>query len=88
MPYEIRLTRQADRQLDRLPRNVLPRVEAAIEALATDPYPPGCQAIRGPLPLHRIRVGDYRVRNDVLEVLIVLVGHRRDVYRGLRDLSD
>ena len=37
--------------------------------------------------LWRIRVGNYRVlyevRDDVLVVLVVRIGHRREVYRGL-----
>ena len=63
----------------------------AIEQLADDPRPVGCKTMRGPEQFLRIRVGDYRVVyqvNDdqrVLEVLIVRVGHRREVYRFLKE---
>jgi len=42
--------------------------------------------LAGDEALYRLRVGDYRViyqvRDRVLVVLVVEVGHRRDVYRG------
>lgn len=56
-----------------------------IEALA-DPRQRG-QALKGSAlgDFWRYRIGDYRVicdiRDDVLVVLVLDVGHRRDVYR-------
>lgn len=51
--------------------------------LGEDPRPPGARALRG-RDGYRVRVGDYRIiytiRNDVLVVVVVTVGHRRDVY--------
>jgi len=51
--------------------------------LAEDPRPPAARALRG-RPGLRVRVGDYRlvytVVDDVLLVVVVTVGHRRDVY--------
>ena len=64
---------------------MLRRVDARILALAEDPRPPGAKRLAGSEGLHRIRVGDYRVvyaiEDDVLLVLVVRIGHRRDVYR-------
>lgn len=60
-----------------------PRVRGAIALLAVEPRPPGATALRGRDAL-RIRVGDYRViytvRDHVLVVVVVTLGHRRDVY--------
>lgn len=51
--------------------------------LAQDPRPPGARALQG-RPGLRVRVGDYRilytVDDDVLLVVVVRLGHRRDVY--------
>jgi mRNA interferase RelE/StbE len=56
-----------------------------IEALATNPRPPGCRKLAGYKDVLRIRVGTYRVLysvNDKRIIVIVLkIGHRRDVYR-------
>ena len=61
------------------------RVGAAIDALASDPRPPGAKALTGMTSVLRIRVGDYRilyeVQDDRLVVLVIDVGHRREIYR-------
>jgi len=58
-------------------------IQAAIALLARDPRPPGAKALRGRDGL-RVRVGEYRiiytVQDDVLLVVVVTLGHRRDVY--------
>jgi mRNA interferase RelE/StbE len=68
-----------------LPSDVLPRVDAAILALAETPRPTGTKKLRGGSGLYRIRVGDYRIVYDVNDrervVSIATVGHRSDVYR-------
>ena len=49
------------------------------------PRPPGCDKLAGPEDMYRIRVGDYRivyqVCDEALMILVVKIGHRRDVYR-------
>lgn len=51
--------------------------------LAQNPRPPGARALQG-RPGIRVRVGDYRIiytiEDDVLVVVVVRLGHRRDVY--------
>lgn len=85
MPYDIELTRAARRDLENLPRNVLKRVDARILALAADPRPRGAKKLAGPEGFLRLRVGDYRiiyqVEEDRLVVLVVRIGHRREIYR-------
>ena len=58
-------------------------MEGALRLLAVDPRPPGARVLRGRDGL-RVRVGDYRVlyrvEDDVLLVVVVAVGHRREVY--------
>ena len=82
-PYRIELRPAALRALRKLDPTVRPRIQAAIALLAGDPRPPAARALRG-RPGLRIRVGDYRilytVEDDVLLVVVVTLGHRRDVY--------
>ncbi len=84
----------AERRLERVERDlkkikdraVLRRIAGAIDGLAANPRPPGAKALRGDSSILRIRIGDYRifytVEDAVLLVLVVRIGHRRDVYRG------
>ncbi|MGH2805262.1 MAG: type II toxin-antitoxin system RelE family toxin [Thermoleophilaceae bacterium] len=81
--YRIELRPAAARALRRLDPQVRHRVQGAIALLADDPRPPAARALRG-RPGLRVRVGDYRiiytVADDVLLVVVVTLGHRRDVY--------
>jgi len=81
--YRIELRPAAARALRKLDPQVRRRVQGAIAMLAQDPRPPGARALQG-RPGLRVRVGDYRiiytVENDVLLVVVVRLGHRRDVY--------
>ena len=67
-----------------MPQADIARVLARIEALQDDPRPPGCEKLSG-LERYRIRQGVYRIlyeiADEVLTVVVVKVGHRREVYR-------
>jgi mRNA interferase RelE/StbE len=85
--FEVRLKPSAERQLRRLPREAQLRIARRLDALATDPRPSGCEKLAGVANLYRVRTGDYRivyeVSDVVLVILVVAIGHRRDVYRKL-----
>jgi mRNA interferase RelE/StbE len=67
-----------------LERPIRQRIANALAALSENPRPHGCIKLQG-LEAYRIRVGSYRIiyeiHDDHLLVLVVDVGHRRDVYR-------
>ncbi len=81
--YRIELRPAAVRALRKLDPQMRRRVQGAIALLAQDPRPPGARALQG-RPGLRVRVGEYRiiytVEDDVLLVVIVRLGHRRDIY--------
>jgi mRNA interferase RelE/StbE len=83
--YSIQFKPLALRQLEKLPREVQKRLAYKIEALGNDPFPPGCKKMARVPDAWRIRTGDYRVvyqvHPGVLLVLVLPVGHRKDVYR-------
>lgn len=85
MAYRVEITASAERNLARLAPDVRRRVLASIYALSEVLRPPGTIKLAGSARDWRIRVGDYRViyeiRDDSLVVLVVEVGHRREVYR-------
>lgn len=83
MTYKIEVRPAALRALKRIDRQNQARIRGAIALLAADPRPPGAKALRGREGL-RIRVGSYRIIYTVedgrLLVVVVSLGHRRDVY--------
>lgn len=85
--FTVTFVRTAERSLRRVDRPVQRRLLDAIAALEVDPRPHGAKALQGPEGLLRIRVGDYRVvyrvEDDELVVLVIALGHRREVYRRL-----
>ncbi len=82
--YRIELRPAAVRALKQIHPSDQKRLHAAIALLGDDPRPPGAKALQGREGF-RVRVGDYRilytVKDDVLLIVVVTVGHRRDVYR-------
>jgi len=83
--YRIELKPSAARELAALEQKDRVRVAKKISALAANPRPPRAEKLTGADDVWRVRVGDYRIvyalHDAVLLVLVVRVGHRRDVYR-------
>ena len=81
--YRVELRPAAIRALRKLEPGARDRIKGAIALLALDPRPPAARALHGRSAL-RVRVGEYRiiytVADDVLLVVVVTVGHRREVY--------
>ena len=84
MTYRVDIRPAAVRALRKVDHQDRPRIQAAIALLARDPRPPGARTLRG-RDGYRVRVGDYRilytVDDGVLVVVVVTLGHRREVYQ-------
>ena len=88
MSYIIEMLPSARKAMAALPKTDRERVDARILSLADNPRPHGAIPLNGTARgLWRLRVGNYRVlyeiRDDRLIVVIVDVGDRREIYRGL-----
>ena len=85
MAYAIQFKPAALRQLEKLSRPMRNRIAAKIESLRHDPFPAGCKKLSGLTDAWRVRVSDYRViyqvQQGILLILVLTVGHRREVYR-------
>lgn len=83
--YTVELKPAAFRALKRIQRKDQLRIGVKIDSLGADPRPQGCEKLAGEEDLYRVRVGDYRIlytiRDNRLLVLVVEIGHRREVYR-------
>jgi len=90
MVYRIEVTPRAGRDLKALPLRERQRVADQIDAMKDNPRPQGCRKLMGRGDFYRIRVGDYRVvyqiEDEVLLILIVRIGDRKEIYEIIRRL--
>ena len=87
--YEIFLNPPAEKGLVKIKnKDDQDAVRKGIDSLARNPRPRGHKVLHDRLRTHRLRVGSYRILYDVYdkqrEVVIVMIGPRRDVYRYLK----
>jgi mRNA interferase RelE/StbE len=84
--YTVRIASPPVKFLEKLrDSSLLRRLTQCMRDLSENPRPPGCVKLAGPDPLYRIRSGDYRIiyqiRDSELLIVVVAIGHRREIYR-------
>ena len=87
MSYRIEIKRSAAKALKEIPKANRKRIVEKIDSLAESPPNPDTTKMKGDNPFHKVRVGDYRIvyeiQEDVLVILVIKIGHRKDIYRNL-----
>ncbi len=87
MSYRIEVKRSAAGTLKKIPKADRKRIAEKIDSLTEGPPNPDTTKMKGDNPFHKIRVGDYRIiyeiQEDDLLILVVRIGHRKDIYRNL-----
>ena len=82
--YKVRIKKSAEKELRAVPLPYLQKLVQKIKSLSENPRPHGCEAMKGGDPYIRIRQNDYRALYEVddakQEVIIIKIGHRREVY--------
>ncbi len=85
MSWQIEISRDARKELARLPAQFQNRIAKAILALEQNPFPTGCKKLKN-RDGWRIRIGDYRVLYfadaKAKQIVVGVIGHRREVYRN------
>jgi len=86
MSYTVEVSRPAEKFLRALTdKKLYQRLREALDALEANPRPVNCVKMQGEDELYRVRVGDYRIIYQIqdkrLIVLVVQIGHRRQIYR-------
>lgn len=85
MSYQIEITTRAAKQLKKLPEDIKISIEEKIQELANNPRPNGVVKLEGEEDTYRVRVGKYRILYEIKDALLIVkvvkIGHRRDVYR-------
>jgi len=83
--YSIEVSATAEKQLRKLSKKDQISVLKRIQELSGEPRPNHSRKLRGQDNIYRVRVGNYRIlysiENKHLTIIILKVGHRRDVYR-------
>ena len=82
--YTVLVTDKVRKLILKLPPTIAPRIEKTLLELENEPRPSGCKKLKGRSG-YCIRVSDYRIiyeiEDNVLRVVVIDLGHRRDVYR-------
>ena len=83
--YRLTFRRSVSKDLRGLPKKDVARILAGCDSLAVNPRGPGCEKLSGQ-ERYRVRQGVYRIlyeiRDDECVLVVVKVGHRREVYRS------
>jgi mRNA interferase RelE/StbE len=86
-PFRIDFKSSVEKDLRRLPAEIISRSMEKIENLEFEPFPPQSIKVSGSERLHRLGVGDYRIIYEVDAVKKVITIHyirpRSIVYRNL-----
>ena len=87
MGYSVEFRPAVLKRLKRLPRKDLRRIKKRIDDLSENLPNPATTKMKGSNSFHKIRMGDYRIIYEIHEerlvILVVKVGHRKDVYKRL-----
>ena len=82
--YRIIFRKSVAQDLRRIPKRDLRRILATIDSLSEEPRPSGVERLSGQ-ERYRVRQGNYRIIYEINDkeviVMVVKVGHRKDVYR-------
>lgn len=87
MTYEVEISEAAKDFLKTISKADAKRIGKKIDNLVENPRPNGVEKLSGEENIYRIRSGDYRViyqiEDKILYILVLKVGHRKEVYRKL-----
>ncbi len=87
MKYTVEFKKSAVKTLRKLPRSIQKRIVDKLSAIENSLPPYSETKLKGNNPFHKIRVGDYRIiyeiQNDILVILVIKIGHRKDIYKRL-----
>jgi len=82
--YTVVLTKSAEKELYKLPLEVIPKIVSALKGLEENPRPEGCKKLKGFKNLWRIRIGNYRAIYSIEEIVLLVdvrdIGNRKDIY--------
>jgi mRNA interferase RelE/StbE len=85
--YQVLYEKKVLKDLDKIPNQDVERILDVFKELSSNPFPQNSKKLSGKSNLYRVRQGNYRIVYTIAykekEVRIILVRHRKEVYRGL-----
>jgi len=83
--YHLLYTQRAIKDIRKLDAKIKERIGKALFRFSEDPFKYAEKLIDARLGEYRFRIGDYRVIFDLkdYEIVVLRVGHRKDIYRWL-----
>jgi mRNA interferase RelE/StbE len=82
--YKVLIKPSAVKEIEEIPKKDRQRIVKRIQSLSKEPRPPGCEKLSGQ-EKYRVRQGRFRmvysIADEDMAVLIVEVGHRKEIYR-------
>ena len=87
--YSIKYTKEAKKKIEKLDKSIRLVIKNAIESLLSNPYKgkPLSYELAG---LYSLRTSDYRIiyriKEKQLIIIVITVGHRREIYKKLKEL--
>jgi len=87
MQYFVEFRPSVLKSLKRFPKRELVQIKKKIDDLCTNLPDQNTTKMKGDNSFHKIRSGNYRIiyeiHDDKLVILVVKIGHRKDVYKNL-----
>ncbi len=86
--YTVKYTREAKKRIDKLDTSIKKIIQKAIDSLAQNPHKgkPLSYELAG---LYSYRTSDYRIIYKIEEgqliIIVITVGHRREIYKKLKE---
>lgn len=85
--YKLFYEKRVFKDLDKIPNKDLGKIIIVFNRLAENPRPHGSKKLSAKQDLYRVRQGDYRIvymiNDQDKKISIILVRHRKNVYREL-----
>lgn len=83
--YKIELSESVLKSLKRIPKKEVSKIIEKIQILGINPFPEGCRKLKDLHGVYRVRQGKYRIIYEVHEnrliVIVLKIGHRKDIYK-------
>ena len=85
MKYTLVYTRRATRDIQKLEGKIKKRIGDTLRRYSEDPFKYASKITDARLGSYRFRIGEYRIIFDLEgnKIVVLRVGHRRDIYRKL-----
>lgn len=90
--YCVEIAPEAEESVTRFPNSAQKKIIKALEKLTKAKRPAGVEKLSGYPQFYRLRAGEYRIIYAITEdeklVVVLIVRHRKDVYRNLSNLGN